>query len=261
MAEAIIDGNGSNFYLAINPDGSINTNTNISGTSIDKICTLNTFSGLIIANGSWTGSYCDVLNYSSINILTRPGAVGSLYVDYSDTGVGTLRTNYIYSVSGAGTYTSLSPRLRYFRLRYVNGATDNQFANNVILSEENRGATYLPLISPLSDYYTTLSTKAIIAGKTPAGSYINVDVTSSGNLKVSIEDWNGVVGSIYNFQPTPTLISQNPYTQLVYISSGTSTGITTGSSIGSIIKFIGIGSYVKVLSYTFDNLTGIGSWV
>jgi hypothetical protein len=53
---------------------------------------------------------------------------------------------------------------------------------------------------------------------------------------------------------------ENPYTRLVYIASGTSTGVT-GSSIGSIIKFIGAGSLVKVLSYSNDNLVNIGSWV
>jgi hypothetical protein len=68
------------------------------------------------------------------------------------------------------------------------------------------------------------------------------------------------LGSTYSLNVTPTLVSQNPYTQLVYIASGTSTGVT-GSAIGSIIKFIGAGSYVKVLSYTNDNLTNIGSWV
>lgn len=52
---------------------------------------------------------------------------------------------------------------------------------------------------------------------------------------------------------------QNGYTQLIYISSGTSTGVT-GSSIGSIIKYVGAGSYVKVLTYSNNNLVNIGSW-
>jgi hypothetical protein len=53
---------------------------------------------------------------------------------------------------------------------------------------------------------------------------------------------------------------ENPYTRLLYVVSGTETGVT-GSQIGSIIKFIGAGSKIKVLSYSNDNLVNIGSWV
>jgi hypothetical protein len=65
-------------------------------------------------------------------------------------------------------------------------------------------------------------------------------------------------GSI-NTVGSNTFESQNPYMTLVYISSGTSTGVT-GSSLGSIIKFVGAGSFVKVLSYSNNNLIGVGSW-
>ena len=71
--------------------------------------------------------------------------------------------------------------------------------------------------------------------------------------------WN-VFGSIYNLSTTPTLISQNPAKVFLYLPySGTGYGV--GSQIGSIIQYIGEGSYVKVLSYDADNnLTGVGSW-
>jgi hypothetical protein len=52
----------------------------------------------------------------------------------------------------------------------------------------------------------------------------------------------------------------NPHTTLVYIASGTSTGVT-GSAIGSIIKYTTTGSIIKVLGYTNNNLVSIGSWV
>ena len=52
----------------------------------------------------------------------------------------------------------------------------------------------------------------------------------------------------------------NPKTQLIYLASGTSTGVT-GSEIGSIIKFNDSGSIVSVLSYSNNNLVSIGSWV
>jgi hypothetical protein len=59
--------------------------------------------------------------------------------------------------------------------------------------------------------------------------------------------------------PLPTA-SPNPYYSFIYITSGTATGVT-GSEIGSIIQFIGAGSYVQVLKYSNDLLIEVGSWV
>ena len=53
----------------------------------------------------------------------------------------------------------------------------------------------------------------------------------------------------------------NPEFDLVYLSSGTSTGLNSGSQIGTIVQYIDAGSFVKVLSYTNNNLVNVGSWI
>ena len=69
------------------------------------------------------------------------------------------------------------------------------------------------------------------------------------------------IGSTYNVEVSPTAtILNNPAWQFSYIISGTSTGITLGSSIGSIVQFIGAGSFVQTITYTNNNITAIGSW-
>lgn len=259
MGEYIIDGTGSGYTARVNSDGrllvdisgaTISANVIISGTSIDKVSTLNSYSGTIALNGSWTGTYENIVNYSSINTTTRPGAPGSLYVDFSDNGSTALRTSYIYSTSGTATYTSLSCRSPYYRLRYVNDGTSNSFIVNTLLSEEPRGFTFLPIISPLTDNYTVLSTKSILTGKASNGSYINVGATNGGGLKVSLESWDGPVGSIYTYDTLPTT-GYNYKVELVY----------SGTAIGSIYKMNSAGSYVKVLSYDgSDNLIGVSAW-
>jgi len=92
-----------------------------------------------------------------------------------------------------------------------------------------------------------------------SGAVINIGSVSATVDSVYIQSGANLTGSFYTFNATPTLVSQNPYTTLIYIISGTSTGVT-GSSIGSIVKYIGTGSYVKVLSYLNNNLVNIGSW-
>lgn len=93
---------------------------------------------------------------------------------------------------------------------------------------------------------------------TGSNNYLTVNADGSINVVTSGAGGGGYAGSVF-YNPQLTTPSENAYTQLVYISSGTSTGVT-GSAIGSIIKFIGAGSYVKVLSYSNNNLVSAGSW-
>lgn len=58
----------------------------------------------------------------------------------------------------------------------------------------------------------------------------------------------------------PTFSGANPELDLIYITSGTATGVT-GSEIGSIIKYFGAGSFIQVLTYSNNNLVNIGSFV
>jgi len=106
----------------------------------------------------------------------------------------------------------------------------------------------------LESIYVTSGTMYMVSGD-------NLAVTSMPKTEVYV---SGAVVTGSNFwvnETTPIDTTQNnAFINLLYVSSGTSTGITTGSQIGSIVKFIDAGSYVKVLTYTSDNLSSIGSW-
>ena len=69
------------------------------------------------------------------------------------------------------------------------------------------------------------------------------------------------VGSVLNYEVSPNDTSQNnPLFTYKYIISGTSTGVT-GSEIGSIIQFIGAGSFVQVFTWSNDLIINVGSWI
>ena len=70
-----------------------------------------------------------------------------------------------------------------------------------------------------------------------------------------------VVGSSYPLEVAPNAaIMNNPHYEFVIMTSGTATNVT-GSAIGSVIMFIGAGSYVSKWIYDLDFLTDIGSFV
>ncbi len=65
---------------------------------------------------------------------------------------------------------------------------------------------------------------------------------------------------VYNSETSPLDQSQNnPANKFLYVISGTTTGVT-GSEIGSIVQFIGAGSFVQVFTWSNDLITNIGSW-
>lgn len=55
------------------------------------------------------------------------------------------------------------------------------------------------------------------------------------------------------------LIDNSAY-EFLYITSGTATGVT-GSAVGSIIQYIGLGSYTQVLTWSNNRVVTVGSSV
>ncbi len=103
--------------------------------------------------------------------------------------------------------------------------------------------------------YVQSGTMFMVSGNAWAGvgSVFTVNSSTAGSTNV--------FGSIVPIQVSPIDSSQNnAYVKLEYIISGTTAGVT-GSSIGSIVKFIGAGSFVKTLGYVNNNLVTIGSFV
>ena len=68
------------------------------------------------------------------------------------------------------------------------------------------------------------------------------------------------IGSVLVYEVDPNDAARNnPANKFEYIISGTSSGVT-GSEIGSIVQFIGPGSFVQVFTWLNDNIVTIGSW-
>ena len=71
----------------------------------------------------------------------------------------------------------------------------------------------------------------------------------------------GVLGSSRVIEEVSPLDSSqnNALLKLEYVISGTSSGVF-GSEIGSVVQFIGVGSFVKVITYNNNVITQVGSW-
>lgn len=114
---------------------------------------------------------------------------------------------------------------------------------------DGRGNAYAMVINSDGSINIGGITGSIVIGSVSA-SVDSIFVQSGGNI----------VGSLFCMEGIPTSsIYNNPAWSFVYGSSGTSTGMI-GSSIGSIIQFIGTGSYVQTITYQNGLITSLGSW-
>ena len=88
---------------------------------------------------------------------------------------------------------------------------------------------------------------------------IHIGSVSASVDSIYIQSGNNITGSFYQIITTPTLVSNNPSWKFEYAISGTVNGIT-GSRIGSIIQFIGTGSFVNILTYNNNRINTVGSF-
>ena len=122
-------------------------------------------------------------------------------------------------------------------------------------SVQGPGSEYLLTVNPDGSINVSGTLNAIISGTIVIGS-VSANVDS-----IYIQSGANIIGSFYPLETTPNVaIKNNPAFKLEYIISGTSAGVT-GSQVGSVTQFIGTGSYVRVLTWSNNLLTDLGSWV
>lgn len=111
--------------------------------------------------------------------------------------------------------------------------------------------TYIALDTNIVSFTGSLNTY----GTVDISGTIIIGSVSANVDNVYIQSGNVIIQDVI---PTSTY-NNNSYYNFSYIISGTATGVT-GSRIGSIIQFIGVGSYVQTLTYDNDLIINVGSW-
>lgn len=148
------------------------------------------------ANGTWTGTATDTLPYASVNYSIQSdviSATNGIIREWSHDGVSNWFTwsadNLASDRIGNNTATDMAERVhaRYFRLRYVNGATpQTYFRIQTILYKTLSGYDTMGVDHAPKSGDDAILTKSVLTGKTTAGggSYVDVKVNPSGTLVV-----------------------------------------------------------------------------
>jgi hypothetical protein len=176
---------------AISTAGEVSTSP--QGSAVDANNTSVTPLGIA---GVFTGTATDVTQYASMSLhifADQDSAAAGLSMEFSSDG-----TNWDvkdqHDVSANLGEEFILPRTsQFFRVVYTNGGTgQGAFRLEVILNRWPVSGEIEELDVDIDSKDLALTTRSIIAGETPGGSFANVKVSTAGNFKVDVEDLGGV---------------------------------------------------------------------
>lgn len=170
----------------------IDKSISIGGRTKD---TYNSTADTLLANIAYTGTWRDCTEFASlcVDIITdQDSATDGLQIQFSDDR-STVRHKHVFSIkanSPNGHHYVFSLTDTYYRMVYTNGATgQSTFYLSSMLSRYVKDKVHAHSIEHVIDSdHPADVTRAVIIGKNPAGDYVNVQTTTTGNLKISLEE-------------------------------------------------------------------------
>jgi hypothetical protein len=144
------------------------------------VSTANSTSTPLLAGQTFTGTWEQVTTYSAISciVLTdQASAINGALVDYSHDGVTVLRSVAATIPANTGLTFMFAPEARYFRLRYINGATNQTvFVGQTLLHYQTPTAAQLPLGATTTDVTLGGITSAHLRGRASTGQWKPVKI-------------------------------------------------------------------------------------
>ena len=163
----------------------------------NHICTDNTTSIPLLANGVFLGAWQDCLNYQEVNvsvITDKNSDTNWLVIQWSYNGISVDDTDVFSVYANAWTNYTPNPSFRYVRLQYTNWATpQTKFSLMTILRKAMTGGSFHRISDTLKDDSDGRLWLSVLKLRTSANTYVSGSATSQWNLKVSLEELeNGV---------------------------------------------------------------------
>lgn len=197
------------------------------------ISTGNTTTSLLGANGTYTGTWENVTQWTSaaVSILGTNATDGTLWIDVRRLG-STVYSSVPFDKTDITSNAYNLPIIwnlaeDEFRVRYVNGSTA-QLTEWYLETKYSisQSESLVSTTTSLIDSNTPLTLhRTVLTGETDGGGFLNVPVTQEGHMEVAIHDPLNPFGSVHVENLTPVF-----QTDAVYgINSGQSITTTSGS--------------------------------
>lgn len=185
------------------------------------ISTVNSSITPINSSQSFTGEWENVENVSSVTVFIKTDQLGTCYFESSMDGTN-LDNSIPHPLTNAINYTLtfvISPRLKYFRIKFTNTSLTNQtvFRLQSSLATSSKGAVYIPINEALNDNSVGQNVRSVVSGKRDDGTYGNCKLTNDNQLLVTNQTYYQSIAENYVTNHSP--FTKNGYNPALSSSS------------------------------------------
>lgn len=141
--------------------------------------------------GIFTGTYESIVGWESVSLFIQSdqsSIANGVELDFSADGSTLLSSvTYTYNAPG-GFFVAIPAQTNFVRAKFTNNGTTAQttFTLQTFFRAIANPQPVSPLSNPVTDSTDTVTTHAVLTGKAPNNSYLNVPVDASGNLNINI---------------------------------------------------------------------------
>lgn len=231
--------NVRSFSAGITPNG------NFINLPAGSVVNSNSSMTLLLAAGTFTGTYIDQTGYGGIVVSVNASHDGTLFIENSSDAL-TVSSSQSYPITGGSTFFAGSAtRNKFVRIRYVNGAT-NQTAFDIqtIVLTQPLSPSSQPINTPLNSTSIAVNSRSVITGEQENGTFSNVQLSNAASLKVAVSDRQTEVRDRTDVAITDTRRS--------LVGGG-----------GNTIYTVPAGKYLYITSFVIsflNDLNAIGEW-
>jgi hypothetical protein len=206
--------------------------------------------GGLTENESWnaSGSGDEILQYGTITVCVfsdRDSATNGLVFEASLDGTNwQTMESYSYKPSEGLESFSMAPSGRYFRVRFVNGVVASTFTRIQTLYRQGYTKSSSHRIGDvISAEKDAELVKSVLAAMKPNGAFTDIHCTAGGNLKISVEEVNGI-------DPLPTSVPVRTPATTSVASSDSSVTILAANSNRKGLTIFNSSTSTLALSYS-----------
>lgn len=176
----------------------------------------NSTTTLLDAGGIFTGVTRDITNCTSLLVFVYSdvdSATDGLSIEFSSDGINWDHTEK-YTITGGDAFVTIAmAEAQYFRIVYTNGAvSQTSFRLQAICKSTSLNSEITHLGVAVTDDSDALLVRAVLAAKKPNDSYVNIQATTGGNLKVSVEEVEPASDTPEFFEDTSFVTGDSPVT-------------------------------------------------
>lgn len=151
--------------------------SSIGGLSaLGAVSALNSSMVLLGANATFTGTFEEVSGYATVSFSAFSDVAGTVSTQWSGDGINVDVSDTTATFSSSGRAFSITPRARFFRISYTNGAiAQNLFRLNTTYHFAGAGLISRPLDRPLTADNYAQQVRAVVAAQSAGTSIGNVN--------------------------------------------------------------------------------------